>query len=235
VREHPRGVADWLGVDVPDRTCAIAGCAAPVIAREMCNRHYKRWLRGAPLVDAPPGQIAPCSVADCTRPAIAREMCTLHYQRWQRNGTTELQPRASLRDRLLSQVDRSADGCWNWLGQVTNNYGRTGISRSKVWAHRASYEEFVGRIPPGFQIDHLCKNTVCINPDHLEAVTPRVNTLRSDSLSAIAARRTHCAAGHEYTDENTRQRRDRRARVCRTCARADAARRRACARRSGVV
>lgn len=60
-----------------------------------------------------------------------------------------------------------------------------------------SYELLVGPIGEGLQVDHLCFNTLCINPAHLEPVTPKENTRRS------VARITHCPSGHEYTEQNT--------------------------------
>lgn len=67
------------------------------------------------------------------------------------------------------------------------------------YAHRATYELFVGPIPSGFEIDHLCKNVACCNPAHLEAVAPVVNKMRSDSPAAVNARKVVCIRGHEFT------------------------------------
>ena len=90
-------------------------------------------------------------------------------------------------------------GCWAWMGYVTNKgYGKTTVARRPRWAHRAAYEAAKGPIPEGMQIDHLCRVRCCINPDHLEAVTPRENVVRG-----IAVTKTHCGKGHPYTPENT--------------------------------
>lgn len=83
-----------------------------------------------------------------------------------------------------------------------------------VYVHRVMYEQYKGPIPAGRQIDHLCRTPTCINPDHLEAVTPRVNVRRGEAF------KTHCPLGHEYTDTNTRytQRKDGyRTKRCRLC------------------
>ena len=69
--------------------------------------------------------------------------------------------------------------------------------------HRAIYEKFVGPIPDGLTIDHLCRNRLCVNPAHLEPVTLAANVLRGESLPAKNARKTHCPKGHPYDETNT--------------------------------
>lgn len=69
-------------------------------------------------------------------------------------------------------------------------------------AHRVAYEIVKGPIPKGLQIDHLCRVPACINPNHLEAVTAQVNTLRGVSPAAQQARQTHCKRGHELNAVN---------------------------------
>lgn len=103
---------------------------------------------------------------------------------------------------------------WRWA-RGKNGYGTISCKGKPKYAHRASYEAFRGPIPEGFQIDHLCKVVGCVNPEHLEAVTPRENTLRSNSLSAINARKTHCPRGHAYDVSNTCMNDG--ARRCRVC------------------
>lgn len=70
-------------------------------------------------------------------------------------------------------------------------------------AHRLAYEIFREPIPNGLVIDHLCKKHDCVNPDHLEPVTNKINILRGTGITAIAALKTHCYLGHEFTTENT--------------------------------
>ena len=88
--------------------------------------------------------------------------------------------------------------------------------------HRVAYEAAVGPIPEGLQLDHLCRNTLCTNPAHLEPVTCRENLLRGNTLQAANAAKTHCPYGHPYAGENLRVRRLKSGglgRSCRECAR----------------
>lgn len=83
-------------------------------------------------------------------------------------------------DRLaLRYVEDPATGCWNWSGATSQGYGIVGTNRDGTFkAHRVSYERAKGRIPDGFDLDHLCRNRRCINPEHLEPVTNAVNARR---------------------------------------------------------
>ena len=120
--------------------------------------------------------------------------------------------------RFWSKVDKSGE-CWIWTaGKTSKGYGKFTHSRSNR-AHRWAYEQVNGPIPEGLVIDHLCRTPACVNPNHLEAVTPRVNILRGIGSAAQYAKQTHCKHGHEYTPDNTHIRVDG-ARECRICQRA---------------
>lgn len=112
------------------------------------------------------------------------------------------------------------DECWPWHGVIANNgYGIFSFRSKTAMAHRLSYEWLVGPIPEGLTIDHLCRNTLCMNPSHMEPVSMYENIMRGDCPAAQNARKTHCRHGHEFTPENTvvKMRRGHPARVCRTC------------------
>lgn len=106
---------------------------------------------------------------------------------------------------FFSRVDKDGpDGCWLWTGPKNRyGYGIHSENHKSLKAHRWSYEYHKGPIPEGLQIDHLCRNRSCVNPDHLEAVTKKENTLRSQAPTALNARKTHCQNGHPFDAENT--------------------------------
>jgi hypothetical protein len=118
----------------------------------------------------------------------------------------------TLEDRFMSKVVVVED-CWEWVGyRDREGYGKMG----GACAHRVSYELFIGPIPDGLTIDHLCRNPGCVKPSHLEAVPIRVNVLRGvNNACAVNARKTHCKHGHEFTTENTY--RSKLGRCCRKC------------------
>lgn len=114
------------------------------------------------------------------------------------------------------------NGCWDWVGTVNpNGYGLFWNGQRVVPAHRWTYERTKGPIPKGLQLDHLCRNRKCVNPDHLEAVSHKENCLRGVGVGAVNAAKTHCKYGHAFTPENTRHIAQPRGpqRLCRTCKR----------------
>lgn len=120
-------------------------------------------------------------------------------------------------------------GCHIWLRSLNRDgYGKMKFAGGTL-AHRAAYVLVRGPIPEGLTIDHLCRVTCCVNPDHMEAVSIRENTLRGTSPIAAEARATHCKRGHEFTAANTYVN-SFGSRVCRACRRL----RRAEQRRTGL-
>lgn len=129
-----------------------------------------------------------------------------------------------LPEELENNILRSGfDSCWYWTGALfTQGYRQvcTPPFRNKK-AHRVIYELIKGPVPEGLWLDHLCRKRNCVNPNHLEPVTHRENTLRGVGISALNAKKTHCVAGHEFTAENTYERTANkdgvRGRGCREC------------------
>jgi len=114
-------------------------------------------------------------------------------------------------------------GCWLWSGAISGGgYGQFSIKRKIQYAHRVSYVHFVGPIPSGLEIDHLCRTRSCVNPDHLEPVTRRENTKRGNLFKVLAAQKaaiTHCPRGHPYSGDNLYRYPSDGRRGCRACLR----------------
>lgn len=113
-------------------------------------------------------------------------------------------PALGTEERLLAKTDRETihvphlGACWTWLGTLKRDgYGTTSIDGRFGTVHRLAYERYVGPIPEGLEIDHLCRNRACCNPAHLEPVTRQEHARRG-----VWATRTHCAYGHELAGDN---------------------------------
>lgn len=161
-----------------------------------------------------------CSVEGCERPLVARGYCKAHYIRFWRRGSTELALRRQpALQRFHAGILVTDSGCWEWQGATTRGYGRFMAAGMNVLVHRFAYETFVGPIPEGMHLDHLCRNRSCANPAHLEPVDAAENNRRSAPYRevTITCRNGHDRATFGYVRNDGRT-------ECRRCTREQAAR-----------
>ncbi len=156
-----------------------------------------------------------CSIAGCDRRWHCRDWCSMHYRRWWRTGNP-MGRAGVLPIERFEKFFCKGSGCWLWTGGLdTGGYGIFTVMGTNMGAHRWAYEHYVGSIPDGLVIDHLCRRRNCVNPDHMEPVTVAENNLRGVGVGAINARKTHCKHGHPFDDDNTYVYND--IRYCATC------------------
>jgi hypothetical protein len=109
-----------------------------------------------------------------------------------------------IEERFWEKIVVAPSGCWLWQGAKNRTgYGQLWRDGGLVVAHRVSYELFIGLVPGGLELDHLCRTPACVNPLHVEPVTHRENMLRGENPVSRAAKATHCPQGHGYTMDNT--------------------------------
>jgi HNH endonuclease len=130
----------------------------------------------------------------------------------------------SIEERMLSKINKT-DSCWLWTGKPNYwGYGRLAVDKKALYAHRLSYELWVGPIPEDKPfVCHHCDIPLCVNPSHLFAGTAEDNNqdcAKKGRHVAIQSAKTHCPKGHEYNKENTiifEYKPGRKGRRCRTC------------------
>jgi hypothetical protein len=148
----------------------------------------------------------------------AKPPCAVHPRKMitnMRTGAAMSEINALLPCTFESKIDKT-ETCWIWTGaKQSRGYGNF---QSKL-AHRVSYERYVGKIPDGLTLDHLCRNRLCVNPAHLEPVSQYKNNMRGESPVAKNKEKEYCINGHKLSGENIWiiKRSDGTRRKCRLC------------------
>lgn len=156
--------------------CSFEDCSKPVKAKGLCRHHY----------DLERLSKYQCTIENCTNPphTIKSGLCNAHTGRLKRHGDplkgTGSRSRGSKEERFLAKFKQGNPTlCWNWECSIGNHgYGQLHIKNETLLSHRLSYEYFRGPIPDGLTIDHLCRNTRCVNPNHLGPATNSINVQR---------------------------------------------------------
>lgn len=178
-----------------------------------------------------------CVIDGCEKPVSGRGWCKMHWTRWKRHGDPLVvkpfrRPMRPAFDRIMAKTDKNGPipaqaphlgSCWICtLNPDKRGYAYVGMGgkhgKNRV-AMQVVYEELVGPIPDGLELDHLCMVTSCVNPDHLEPVTHAENLRRAAAAGRFAnSQKTRCPQGHAYDEANTKWTKDGR-RDCRECSR----------------
>lgn len=208
-----------------DPTCSADGCTRPKARRgSLCFGHRSTRARARRLERLLAGETGLlCHVHGCPRPREDATLCRSHRAAVRRGATIEaLRPYPeTVEDRFRAKLTVLDSGHWMWTGATSSEgrYGAFYYEGNVIPAHVASWLMFRGPIPDGAtDVDHLCRKTLCVNPDHLDPKTHRENVLVGDSFAAVNAAKTHCAQGHEFTPANTGAR-SAGGRYCRECLR----------------
>ena len=164
-----------------------------------------------------------CTIPNCRNPQSSRSLCPKHYTQWQRGKLLPIEVR-SAHDKTPEQrfwVKVNKNGplwnntpCWLWLASCgTHGYGqfKTKDRQSMHAAHRWAYQNIIGPIPLGTELDHLCQNRPCVNPLHLEPVSHAENTRRAHR------QRTTCQRGHPLDGFRSAGKNRAGSRYCKTC------------------
>jgi hypothetical protein len=186
--------------------------------RRLCKGCYTAHRREGTLDQFPtrlkaasrPRRYGDCEDCGTYDEMLARGLCSVCYVKHRYRGTLENFARRKLpvQERVAQFIAQyGRDQCWPSPRKPDKDgYG----------GHQLFYRTVVGPVPEGLELDHLCRNRICVNPRHLEPVTHEVNELRGNTWRAQSRTRTHCPQEHEYTPENTLTTKT--GRACKRCA-----------------
>jgi len=215
--------------------CIYDNCTRPIKFKGLCNTHYtSEWRSLNPekykaqrkrYYQANKEKIRESNRRwQQANPEAVRANARINMAKNAKNPVTEEHMTDKVKQRFFDKVHKT-ENCWIWTGAKTSyrrkrviagptqGYGVISINNRPFYVHRASWLMHKGPLISGLVIDHLCENSLCVNPDHLQQVTNHENTLRSPKHSKYTSYRyykTHCKNGHERPIEN-------RSKQCPTC------------------
>lgn len=125
----------------------------------------------------------------CSEKVVAKGLCSAHYKQMQRDGVLHVIEKSKLpEDKFWKNIKKNDEECWLWTGPVDKGYGRMYVGNKAYQAHRWSYEQHKHvSLTKAETLDHLCRNTLCCNPDHLEKVSLIENIERQHLYHALNA------------------------------------------------
>jgi len=159
-------------------TLSCKGCGSVFESRAMrIPDHCHRSCKAIPN-DYNRERFGVCSFDGCDIPRYGKAIyCNGHYQQsFKDYKLTPLgEPKVSVEERFWPKVEKNSSGCWLWTAYVMPNGYGIFFALNEMYAHRVSYKLFKGEIPEGFHVDHKCHVRNCVNPNHLQSVTPSEN------------------------------------------------------------
>lgn len=190
-------------------------------SRHSSHRLVRRAVWSAVNSKCPPSGLAvsaACGVSACVNPDHLAPTPRSQTAQTRTNAARQSLKHGTLQQRIADNIRTDeATGCHVWIGRLNSGgYGEISVNNRNRRAHVVAYTLTRGEVPDGLELDHLCRNRRCCNPDHLEAVTHRENMLRGLGVGSENARKTHCAKGHEFSPRNTYWRKGG-GRGCRLC------------------
>ena len=195
--------------------CTYEGCERPIDykKKQICHKHYNQEWREA----NPEKVIAATKAWREANPEASRAHARATAAKYRHNPVYHEHITDKVKERFFAKVDKT-DSCWNWTGAISatrparrmapakQGYGVISINNRPFYVHRLAWMMKGNDLIEGLVIDHLCNNSLCVNPDHLDQVTNEQNTLRSPLHSANGAKyyysKDKCKYGHVRTPEN---------------------------------
>jgi len=175
------------------KKCYLEYCNNSQYVKGLCSPHYSQQRRGKefkPIIIKSNSSLLPCTFNNCVNNQQAKGLCGAHWRQQHRGKDLEiLQNQISVMDRIMKNVVIDNESkCWEWTGRISGRkygYPQISVGGRQTMVHRITYEELIRRLLPGETIDHLCRNSHCVNPEHLEPIPLRDNVKRMHAYYSL--------------------------------------------------